>query len=465
MSQTTKPQHSVATAAELGRRTNYRWVVMTLIFITWVIVTADRANLGVALPYIRKEFHISNTETGMIISLFGYGYALCQIPIGLLYKKLGINRTRMILPLSMLLTSLFTGLMGTTGSPFLLKLYRLGLGIAEGPFGVGTLNVMNHWFPPKEKGTAGGLLQASTKFGPVIVPVVCVLIIEMFGWREIFYFFAIPGIFLATIWWFMVPNKPSESKFCSPAEVAYIESEQAPATVEKIETAKPGKKYRLGWLDKLILSKKLKPLETVGEVYRSWNIIGTAIAFGCMSGISATMMSWIPTYLVTVKGFVSIKMGFLASTPFLGSVIGTTLGGIISDRVLDKRRKPTMLLGAICTMITMYALVYAPNNVIYLGVMLFLTGLMIGLGYPGFSVYPMGVASKEAYPVAFSLVNFIGQIGSATIPLIVGLLLDAFNWNAVFIFLTAASLLCFSIIATLDEPVDDTMVPPKQLQN
>lgn len=460
MLQTTQPEQRTAIVAGLGKRTNYRWVVMGLIFIVWILVTADRANLGVALPYIRKEFNISNTEAGMIISLFGYGYALCQIPIGLLYKKLGINRTRAILPISMLMTSLFTGLMGTTSSPLLLKMFRLGLGISEGPFGVGTLNIMNHWFPPKEKGTAGGLLQASTKFGPVLVPVVCVAITEAFGWREIFYLFAIPGIILSVIWWFMVPNKPSESKFCSPAEVAYIENEQEPEAL-KTNEAKANKKYTLAWLDKLIRSKKLKPLETVGEVYRSWNIIGTAISFGCMSGISATMMSWIPTYLVTVKGFTSIKMGFLASAPFIGSVLGTTLGGIISDRILDKRRKPTMLLSAIFTTITMYALVYAPNNAFYLGLMLFMTGFMVGIGYPGFSVYPMGVASKEAYPVAFSLVNFVGQIGSATIPLVVGILLDAFNWNAVFIFLTFASLLCFSLISTLDEPVNDTMVPPQ----
>lgn len=464
MSKTIEPQQQLASLAPLGKRTNYRWFVMTLIFIIWVLVTADRANLGVALPYIRKEFSISNTEAGMIISLFGYGYSLCQIPIGLLYKKLGTTRTRLVLPISMFLTSLFTGLMGTTASPLLLKLYRLGLGIAEGPFGVGTLTIMNHWFPPKEKGTAGGLLQASTKFGPILVPVICVTIIEMFGWREVFYFFAIPGIFFAVIWWFMVPTRPSKSKFCSSAEVEYIETEHIPTVEEKME-ARTDRKYNLGWLDKLIRSKKLKPLETVGEVYRSWNIIGTAISFGCMSGISATMMSWIPTYLVTVKGFTSIKMGFLASAPFIGSVLGTTLGGIISDRVLGKRRKPTMLLGAIFTTVTMYALIYAPNNVVYLGIMLFMTGLMIGLGYPGFSVYPMGVASKEAYPVAFSLVNFIGQIGSATIPLVVGLLLDAFNWNAVFTFLTAASILCFTLIATLDEPVDDTMVPPETIQS
>lgn len=459
MSLGAEPQKSEACIIPPGKMTHYRWIVMILIFLTWVIVTADRANLGVALPYIRKEFAISNAEAGLIISLFGYGYSLCQLPIGLLYKKLGADRSRIILPVSMFMTSLFTGLLGTTSSPFLLKVYRLGVGISEGPFGVGTLNIMNRWFPPKEKGTAGGLLQASTKVGPVIVPIICVTIIEMFGWREIFYFFAIPGILLAFVWWYLVPSNPSQSKYCSPAEVAYIESEYVATTVEKKATLP--KKYNLAWLDKLILSKKLKPLETVSEVYHSWNIIGTAIAFGCMSGISATMMSWIPTFLVTVKGFTSIKMGFLASAPFIGSVIGTTLGGIISDRMLGKRRKPTMLLGSICTTLTMYALIYAPNNMIYLGIMLFMTGLTVGLGYPGFSVYPMGVASKEAYPVAFSLVNFIGQIGSATIPLVVGFLLDAFNWNAVFIFLTAASIICFTLIATLDEPVDDTMMPPK----
>ena len=127
----------------------------------------------------------------------------------------------------------------------------------------------------------------------------------------------------------------------------------------------------------------------------------------------------------------------------------------MSDKVFDKRRKPTMMIGALCTIVMMAALVYAPNNAAYLGGVLLLAGLLLGFGYAGFTVYPMGLTTKDAYPVAFSLVNTGGQLGGACAPLIVGIILDAYSWNAVFIYLALSSVLCFAVLATIDEPVGD----------
>ena len=64
------------------RKSQYRWFVMALIFIIFVVAQADRANIGFAIPYIQDEFKLSNTDIGVIISLFFAGYALCQIPSG-----------------------------------------------------------------------------------------------------------------------------------------------------------------------------------------------------------------------------------------------------------------------------------------------------------------------------------------------------------------------------------------------
>ena len=211
----------------------------------------------------------------------------------------------------------------------------------------------------------------------------------------------------------------------------------------------------------MILTRKVKQLETIGQIFTSWNIFGNAIAYGCMIGISNTFMAWIPTYLMTVKGFTSIKMGFIASAPFIGSVIGNTIGGLISDRVLNKRRKPLMMIGAICTVFTTYALAYAPNNPVYLGGMLLLAGMLLGLGYAGYTVYPMGLASKEVYPLAFGIVNTGGQLGGAITPLIVGMILDAYSWDSVFLYLALSSVLCFVVLATIAEPVLDTKVGEK----
>ena len=38
------------------KMTNYRWIILGLIFVIYTIATADRANIGIAMPYIRKEF-------------------------------------------------------------------------------------------------------------------------------------------------------------------------------------------------------------------------------------------------------------------------------------------------------------------------------------------------------------------------------------------------------------------------
>jgi sugar phosphate permease len=285
------------------------------------------------------------------------------------------------------------------------------------------------------------------------VPPVCVIIVELWGWREIFFVFAIPGIFLSILWYFMVTVKPSDSKFCSKAEVDYIEKEQAAVVSDKPAAVRISRD--LGWLDKINRTKKVVPLKTTGEVFRSWNVLGNAIGYGCMIGISNTFMLWIPSYLMNVKGFTSIKMGFLASAPFVGAVIGNTLGGWMSDKVFDKRRKPTMMIGALCTIVMMAALVYAPNNAAYLGLVLVLAGLLLGFGYAGFTVYPMGLTTKDAYPVAFSIVNTGGQLGGACAPLIVGIILDAYSWNAVFIYLALSSVLCFVVLATIDEPISD----------
>ena len=40
----------------LEAATRYRWVIFLLMFLFYLINYADRANLGVVLPYVKKEF-------------------------------------------------------------------------------------------------------------------------------------------------------------------------------------------------------------------------------------------------------------------------------------------------------------------------------------------------------------------------------------------------------------------------
>lgn len=432
--------------------TKYRWWVMAFIFVIYTIANADRANIGFALPYIRKEFAMSNTEAGAIISLFFIGYSVGQIPSGFLVGKLGVRR---MFSAGMFLTSVFTGMLALAGTGLQFKMIRLLIGLAEAPVVVGCTTTINNWFPPKEKGTATGIFLAGSKLGPLIVPPICAWIILAFGWREIFVFFMIPGLLGAIFWYVMVANKPGESKFVSPAEADYIQNSDNGAAVA-VNASK--REYKLWWLDKIVRARKVEYLSSSSQIFRSWDIIGAGLGYFFMIGIVSVLMSWLPTYLVEVKKFAIMKTAFVSAAPFAGTVIGNFVGGWISDKFLNKRRKPLMMVTALSTTVMMYSLVYAPADAYLLALLLFTTGVFLSLGYSAFAVYPMGRVTKEAYPVAWGIVNTGGQAGGAAAPLIVGMILDAFNWDAVFAALAIGSFICLLIVSTIIEPVDDPLI-------
>ncbi|MCZ4061096.1 MFS transporter [Pantoea sp. LMR881] len=136
------------------KSTHHRWWVAALFFLIYTVAAADRANLGVALPFIRKEFTMSNAEAGALASLFLIAYALVQIPSAWLISRFGV---RNVFTTSMVLTSVATALTGMVGSILHLKMCRMLLGVAEGPLPIGVTSTINSWFPSREKGIASGI--------------------------------------------------------------------------------------------------------------------------------------------------------------------------------------------------------------------------------------------------------------------------------------------------------------------
>jgi sugar phosphate permease len=445
---------SIAEVAYAKGRSSYRWIVAGMIFSIYTIAAADRANLGVALPFIRKEFEMSNAEAGGLMSLFLLAYALAQIPAGLAFSRLGVSR---ILPTAMVMTSVLTGLVGTAGSLLALKIYRFGLGLAEGPLPISMTTTINNWFPPREKGIASGIFLSAVKFGPVIVPPLCAVIIAVWGWREVFYFFAVPGILLSIAWYFLIADHPSKSRFVNQAELDYITDETPRDNVASNEPAvqkTPGRGFER--LDFFIRRRVVAALETKRQVFGSWLIWGSALAYCFQLGVSSVLLSWIPTYLITVKGFSLMNMGLVSAAPWVGAVLGNLLGGYCSDRWLGGRRKPGMLLSALGTSVMMYLLIHSPADPFSYGLLLMATGIVLSFGFSSYMVYPMALATKQTFPVANAIVNMVGQLGAAATPFLTGLLLDSYGWNYVFSYLAIGSFASFVLLLTILEPVPKT---------
>lgn len=425
------------------RKSGYRWIVLAIIFCVYTVCMADRTNIGVVLPFLKKEFTLSNFESGAIASFFFLGYAITQIPAGFWLGKKG---SRGIVSLAVLGFSAVTFLIGTISNVASLKWLRLALGVTEGPTPVSMTSTINQWFPAKEKATATGVYIASTQLAPIIVPIIATWIAIAYGWRSVFYWFAIPGIILAAVWYWLVRTKPEDSPHVSQGELEYIRQSEAADNKEAVD------QKSFGWLDKLIRYKQVERITNVKSIFKSWNILGNTITYFLMNSVVYGMLTWVPSYLVNAKGYSFIKMGFVSSTPAIGGLCGALLGGWLSDKVFLKRRKPTMLITALATAIMMIVVINVPDNVTVISVSLLLAGFFLNIGWPAFTAYPMGLTTRDTYPVAIATVNSGGNLGGFFSPMIVGALLDATNnYNLAFGFFAGLLMLGFVLILTLEE--------------
>ncbi|MDY5132789.1 MFS transporter [Actinotignum urinale] len=425
--------------------TKYRWVVMTVIFLTYVVCMADRSNIGTLLPFIAEEFHISNSEKGLIASMFFLGYAISQIPAGLIMGRFG---TRNMVTYAVLSFSIITFLMGFPTTAMGLIILRLLLGLTEGPTPVGMTSTINNWFPKREKGTATGIYIASTQLAPMLVPPLVVLLVHYLSWRHVFWVFAVPGIIMAIVWHWLVRSAPRESSRVNAAELRHIEHEEA--------EIKAATRKEPGWMkgvDKAIRYREVAQLKTNKDVMRSWNVWGDTLAYFFMNNVLYGMLTWIPLYLLEQRGYDVFKMGFVAACPALGGILGAVIGGWVSDRIFFGRRKPTMLITAFFTAVMFVVVLLVPNNVALVALSLILTGFFLNLGWPMFTAFAMNQTTEKTYPFTISIINSGGNLGGFFAPIVVGILLDKTgSYNVAFSYFVVVLLIAFVILLTMKEP-------------
>ncbi|MFP3648152.1 MFS transporter, partial [Paraburkholderia sp. SIMBA_054] len=103
-----------------------------------------------------------------------------------------------------------------------------------------------------------------SKLGPLIVPSVCIVVIQLWGWREIFYVFAVPGLVLAVVWMVLVTNSPSENRFCSEAEQRYI-ADDTPRQGRGATASRRNEVARIPYLDAFNRTRPVAQLETIRQ--------------------------------------------------------------------------------------------------------------------------------------------------------------------------------------------------------
>lgn len=386
-----------------------RHSVLVVLFCAYLLCYMDRMAIATAIPFIAADFQLSPLAMGGVLSAFFAGYALMQIPGGLLADKLGPNR---VMTASIAGWSIFTALTGAASSLPALMAIRVLFGVCEGPFPSTASKTIAVWFPPNEAGRANGVQLAAVTIGAALAPAIVAPAILGWGWRAVFYALLLPGLLMTLLVWMFIKDSPS------PAASAQIAARGSAGRIPLIQVLK---------------------MPTV--VWCAVTLFGASLA-------SSALMNWLPTYLLQARGFSTAKMGLWASLPFLPGAVGYYLGGHISDKYFSRRRHLPILVGLIGAGAMTYIAAGATSGE-WAVAALAAAFLFHSIASAGIFTLPIVAVPAAAVGVAFGIVNTVGQLAGLLSPLLVGYALDVTHGNFHWVFGCIAGVFAVAACAVL----------------
>jgi ACS family hexuronate transporter-like MFS transporter len=226
---------------------NLRWWIGGLLFASTVINYIDRQTLSVLAPYLKAEYHWTNSDFALIVIAFRLSYAIVQFVGGRVVDVLGTRRGLSLAvawySVMAMLTSLATGLRSFC-------IFRFLLGAGEAANWPGATKAVSEWFPAKERGIAVALFDSGSAIGGAIAPSLVVWLYHAFGtWRPAFLITGTLG-FLWLLAWLVTYHRPEDHPRISDAERAMILARRAGADEIAPATRAPVSqliRYRQTW--------------------------------------------------------------------------------------------------------------------------------------------------------------------------------------------------------------------------
>ncbi len=116
-------------------RARLRWkarhTVLSVLGFTWIVTYFERTVMSVAMPYIAADYHLTPLNTGVVLGVFYAGYAIFQVPGGLLADLYGV---RIVATISILWRAIFVALTAAGTSLTQLLAVRMLFGLGDGLF-------------------------------------------------------------------------------------------------------------------------------------------------------------------------------------------------------------------------------------------------------------------------------------------------------------------------------------------
>lgn len=305
------PPDSIAPLAGSAARASFAWALGALFFFYAFV---QRVAPSVMVAEFMRDFAVGGAVVGNMAAFYLYAYAGLQIPLGLMFDRLGARR---LMAGAALICALGGWLFAGAGALWEAYLGRMLVGVGAAASWVGVLTVTAQWFPPARFALFGGLAQMMGMAGAVFGQAPLAEAVRQFGWRPTLTAIALAAVALAIGLYVAVRDRP----------LAAVRRHSIGADLAAV-TRNP---------------------QTWFAAAYGLAMTGPMLAFGGL---------WAVPFLGQAYGLDRAAAAAATSLLFIGWGIGAPFMGWLSDRI--GLRRPPMIGGAACAAATLAAIIYIP---------------------------------------------------------------------------------------------------------
>ena len=385
------------------RYSNY---VFILLFMLYVFDYADRMVVTSMFTSIQKDWHISDTQCGWLVSVIYLAIGILTFPVSILVDRWSRTKT---IGLMAIVWSLATALCAITGSYVQLFMARILIGFGEAGYAPGGSALISGMYPLEKRSKMMGLWNASIPLGSAIGVGMGGIIAQSLGWKHAFGIVAVPGLLIAILFLFVKDYK----------------------TVD------------LSFIDKSNNKIKMEKKDMIREFISKPSVIYTYFGMATVVFVTTAIIVWLPKYFEIERHMEPKTAGSLAGAVMLLALIGAPLGGFLIDKWRTSEPRARLLFPALSTLGSGILLFIALALLKGTGqlIVLFAFGILIMTFIAGAAAVTQDVIHPglraTSYAIAVAVQNLIG---SFTAPIVLGKISDLSNIK------TAVSILPFVLM-------------------
>lgn len=363
-----------------------RWQGTIALLLLIIISYIDRINISVMIlnPEFAARFHLNENRMlqGMLMTFFLLGYGLSALILTPLIES-KLNYRQGLLS-SVAIWALVCAVSPLLGSLLGMLIARIVLGVAEGPLFSLKTRFISDSFAADEVGKPNAVTALGVSLGLAAgFPLVTWLMAHV-GWMGSFYALALLNLLLGggLVWRFL------------------------PAPVVNERRARPGMitTLTLAWRTPLL----------------GWILLVEIATLSYLWGSSA----WLPAWLRDEHHFSLQATGLLAAVPFLLSLGSKFLGGVLLDKMRPEQAPVLFIIGGLLTALSVLALMLSHQQAM-LALFMLAANVFWGLQGAAIPAVVQHHAPREAVGSAYGIINGIGNICAAFIPLLMGMVMKS----------------------------------------